>query len=67
MNFFQLLSAAIAKQFHDFIHKPAREWMGEDVRRWLLEMERRSYSGFSPLDVPPPRRVVPFVNERRIA
>lgn len=60
MNFFELLSAAIveqsmakktrdcyyhhAKQFHGFVAKPAREWMGEDVRRWLLEMERRSYS-----------------------
>lgn len=60
MNFFQTLSAAIveqsmskrtrdcyyhhARQFHQFIQKPARQWMGEDVRRWLLDMERRSYS-----------------------
>lgn len=60
MNFFQTLSAAIveqsmakktrdcyyhhAKQFHQFVGKPAGQWEGADVRRWLLEMERRSYS-----------------------
>lgn len=60
MNFFQTLSEAVveqsmakktrdcyyhhAKQFHQFIGKPAGQWEGLDVRRWLLEMERRSYS-----------------------
>ncbi len=33
-----------AKRFYQFIGKPAGQWEGEDVRRWLLEMERRSYS-----------------------
>lgn len=92
MNFFQTLSAAIveqsmakntrdcyyhhAKQFHQFIGKPAGQW------------ERRGYSpvtrkqalcalkfvfdhllkrDLGQLDVPPPRKVLPFVMERRIA
>ena len=59
MNFFQTLSAAIveqsmakntkdcyyhhARQFHQFIQKPARHWMGEDVARGdgLVELPGR--------------------------
>lgn len=63
MNFFQTLSEAIveqsmakktrdcyyhhARQFHQFVGKPAGQWEG--------------------MDVPPPRKVLPFVMERRIA
>lgn len=33
-----------ARQFHAFVQKPAGQWEGADVRRWLIEMERQRYA-----------------------
>ena len=33
-----------ASVFYKFIRKPASQWIGSDVRRWMLELHRLNYS-----------------------
>jgi len=65
MNFFQTLSAAIVEQSM----AKKTQWRIADCGLRIADCgEADAARGFSPLDVPPPRRVLPFQPEmRRIA